>query len=113
MNGIQLPTLTAVCFLWADWLSPVTQTNSRRPQSHDSGEEVWEEPFYRFNVFPIEIPPLRERREDIPELLNYFLAKLSGQMQKMQKQIQFPLTRHGGADELPMERQHPRTGKFH
>ena len=37
-----------------------------------------EDLFYRLNVIPIEVPPLRARREDIPELARHFLERING-----------------------------------
>lgn len=55
--------------------------------------------YYRLNVFPIRIPPLRERREDIPLLVQYFMEKYARRMGKrvetvpqttMQKLVDWP-----------------------
>ncbi len=43
--------------------------------------------FYRLNVVRIEMPPLRERREDIPLLVNYFLKKYAQQSRQAPKSV--------------------------
>jgi transcriptional regulator with GAF, ATPase, and Fis domain len=43
--------------------------------------------YYRLSVFPISLPPLRDRKEDIPSLVNYFVRRFSRHMGKSIDQI--------------------------
>jgi len=57
----------------------VLSATSRNLSDEISGGRFREDLFYRLNVVPVRIPPLRERREDIPEMVNYFLARFAAE----------------------------------
>ncbi|MBC3766676.1 sigma-54-dependent Fis family transcriptional regulator [Neptunicella marina] len=59
----------------------IAATHHSLPELIDKGT-FREDLFYRLNVFPIELPPLRLRRDDLPALINYFLNQYSQQYDK-------------------------------
>ncbi|ATW28137.1 sigma-54 interaction domain-containing protein [Candidatus Formimonas warabiya] len=58
----------------------ITATNRNLEQMVREGR-FRQDLFYRLNVFPILVPPLRERREDIPALAEYFLERFNNKYQ--------------------------------
>jgi two-component system response regulator PilR (NtrC family) len=59
----------------------IAATNQDLPKLVTEGR-FREDLFYRINVIPIQLPPLRDRREDIPVLAQHFMEKFATQMQK-------------------------------
>jgi two-component system nitrogen regulation response regulator NtrX len=57
----------------------VLSATSRNLQDEIAAGRFREDLYYRLNVVPVRIPPLRERREDIPELVNHFLTRFAAE----------------------------------
>jgi len=64
----------------------VAATNRNLHAQIDSGT-FRSDLFYRLNVFPIELPALRDRREDIPVLIEYFIHRCAARMGKNIREI--------------------------
>jgi len=64
----------------------ITATNKDLTQQIKKGE-FREDLYYRINVVPIVIPPLRDRREDIPLLIEYFIKKINEENGKRVKGV--------------------------
>jgi DNA-binding NtrC family response regulator len=59
----------------------IVATNSNLKDLSENGQ-FRRDLYYRLNVFPIEIPPLRERMEDLPQLIAFLLKKINGELNK-------------------------------
>jgi len=64
----------------------VAATNRDLPQMIEE-KQFRSDLFYRLSVFPIHLPPLRDRREDIPALVRHFMIKYSQRMNKIVEEI--------------------------
>jgi PAS domain S-box-containing protein len=66
----------------------VIAATNRDLESAIDGSAFRKDLFYRLNVFPIEIPPLRERKEDIPTLIEYFVQRYARKVGKKIRSIE-------------------------
>lgn len=65
----------------------IISTSNREMRAAVAQKMIREDLFYRLNVFPIYLPPLRDRKEDILPLANYFIEKFSQENQRPRKSL--------------------------
>jgi formate hydrogenlyase transcriptional activator len=71
----------------------IVASTNRNLKGEISKGHFREDLFYRLNIFPITMPPLREHKEDIPLLANYFLEKYSKRFGREVKDIPVEMMR--------------------
>ena len=86
-----------------------SRRGSWRPPTATSSDEVRagrfrEDLFYRLNVIQIRLPPLRERREDLPLFLDHFLARFAGEQGRPRLRLSPEAERAAARVRLPRQR---------
>jgi formate hydrogenlyase transcriptional activator len=71
----------------------VVAATNRDLEQMVANKEFRNDLYYRLRVFPIHIPPLRDRKEDIPLLVSYFVQKFAKEMQKRIEAVPAAVTR--------------------
>jgi len=101
--GVQVKLLQAIeekTFLRVGGTEPIRSDVRLLAATHQDLEEAIkrgdfrEDLYYRLNVFPIVVPPLRERREDIPALVEHFLSQRGVEMSRVGAQAMRLLEAH-------------------
>ena len=90
----------------------IAATNKNLEEAIERGE-FREDLFFRLNVIPIVVPPLRERRDDIPQLVQHFAKRTGGRAQPQAEASSTPrameaLQRYRWRGQHPRAAQHRR-----